>query len=165
MEGGVHAHKRTERTYRVPVLQGDKGDKLPFRVLVRLGRGAVAVSETLIYERGQCHHVQQPSLRDDLEYTAVLAGDAAILAQAVGSGPVQVTAQHILVEALGLTAPFAEVNQLLVNWFVLQCSEFDATLSVGSCHFLIRLSRFATLLLQRLGATVVCTLHAICGAY
>ena len=128
MEGGVHAHKRTERTYRVPVLQGDKGQgrqaALPFRVLVRLGCGAVAVSETLIYERGQCHHVQQPSLRDDLEYTAVLAGDAAILAQAVGSGPVQVTAQHILVEALGLTAPFAEVNQLLVNWFVLQCSEF-----------------------------------------
>ena len=36
MEGGVHAHKRTERAYRVPVLQGDKGDKLPFRVLVRL---------------------------------------------------------------------------------------------------------------------------------
>ena len=46
MEGGVHAHKRTERAYRVPVLQGDKGDKLPFRVLVRLGREAVAVSET-----------------------------------------------------------------------------------------------------------------------
>ena len=33
---GVHAHKRTERAYRVPVLQGDKGDKLPCRVLVRL---------------------------------------------------------------------------------------------------------------------------------
>ena len=53
---GVHAHKRTERTYRVPVLHCDKGDKLPFRVLVRLGREAVAVSETFIYKRRQRHH-------------------------------------------------------------------------------------------------------------
>ena len=103
--------------------------------------------------------------RYDFDHVAVLAGDAAVLQQTTGFGPLQITPQHILVEALGLTAPFAEVNQLLVNWFVLQCSEFDATLSVGSCHFLIRLSRFATLLLRRLGATVVCTLHAICGAY
>ena len=33
-----------------------KGDKLPFRVLVRLGREAVAVSETFIYKRRQRHH-------------------------------------------------------------------------------------------------------------
>lgn len=53
----MHAHKRTERTYRVPVLHCDKGDKLHFRVLVRLGREAVAVSETFIYKRRQCYHV------------------------------------------------------------------------------------------------------------
>ena len=53
---GVHAHKRTERTYRVPVLHCDKGDKLHFRVLVRLGREAVAVSETHPPAPGsECH--------------------------------------------------------------------------------------------------------------
>ena len=57
----------------------------------------------------------------DVSYPNSPATDAATLQGTVGLGPVVVSQSHFLVEALDLSAPFAEINQLLIDFISLYC--------------------------------------------
>ena len=80
----------------------------------------------------------------DIAYPGAPAGDAAILASRTGSGPLQVNAVHFLVVALGAPAPYADINQLLIDWLALSCLTAENALALGSAHFITRAARVST---------------------
>ena len=78
----------------------------------------------------------------DVSYPNSPATDAATLQGMVGLGPVVVSQSHFLVEALGLSAPFAEINQLLIDFISLYCRDGNDHVKANSFHFILRAAHF-----------------------
>ena len=78
----------------------------------------------------------------DVSYPNSPATDAATLQGMVGLGPVVVSQSHFLVEALGLSAPFAEINKLLIDFISLYCRDGNDHVKANSFHFILRAAHF-----------------------